>query len=718
MLLTKLLQKDYTKNSDGYQLKLPLNLETIIPDNDSVRLLSQFVEAMDLTDLYSTYERINSVSPRTLLKIVLYSYMNGDYSSRSMELNCKRDINFMFLLEGSPAPDHATFARFRSIHFAPCSKRILAEMSNALFDMGEISGETIFIDGTKIEASANKYTFVWKKAVTKNQAKLLQKLADFVAECELLYDIKIVYGNTIKIKHVKKLRKKLYALKETENIVFVHGIGKRKTSLQKSIETISRQGQSLLDLVNQLLEVSKVRSEVGEPEWRTGDVVAYIRMLIENYQVYAQQKRVDLRFIPEEMSIMMDFVPEYLCKIIRNLLSNALKFTPKEGRVSLLMSRNKDKLMIYVVDTGVGIDAGDLPHIFDTFYQGENNGGSDTGSGIGLSLVKQMTECMYGHIKVESRLGEGTKFMITLPLQHGNSLWEKYLPDEKSDFFQPLSVNGGGVMLAEDYDVERAGENREINDSMHSSILIVEDNEDVSYYIDQLLKKDYHLLYARNGNEGLEKAKEYMPDLILTDLMMPEMDGYELCREIRHSDILNHIPIIIITAKSEEEDRVRGLDTGADAFLQKPFNADELKVRIVKLLEQRRLLREKYSHALHEGTDQAVELSVADQEFLTRLNDLIYSLMGHHNLNSDLLANKMCMSLSQLNRKVKAITGFSSSGYILQMRMDKAKRLLASTNTPVGDIAMKCGFPEISYFSRMFKQTFQMTPSQYRKKIL
>ena len=238
MLLTKLLQKDYTKNSDGYQLKLPLNLETIIPDNDSVRLLSQFVEAMDLTDLYSTYERINSVSPRTLLKIVLYSYMNGDYSSRSMELNCKRNINFMFLLEGSPAPDHATFARFRSIHFAPCSKRILAEMSNALFNMGEISGETIFIDGTKIEASANKYTFVWKKAVTKNQAKLLQKLADFVAECELLYDIKIVYGNTIKIKHVKKLRKKLYALKETENIVFVHGIGKRKTPLQKSIETL------------------------------------------------------------------------------------------------------------------------------------------------------------------------------------------------------------------------------------------------------------------------------------------------------------------------------------------------------------------------------------------------------------------------------------------------------------------------------------------------
>lgn len=252
MLLHKYLQKNYTLNQSGYQLKLPLELDAVIPENDSVRLLSQFVEEMDLTDLYSTYERINTLSPRTLLKIVLYSYMNGDYSSRSMELNCKRDINFMFLLEGQKAPDHATFARFRSIHFAPCSKRILAEVSNLLFDMGEISGETIFIDGTKIEANANKYTFVWKKAVTKNQAKLLIKIADFVAECEQLYDIKIVYKDVVKIKHVKKLRKKLYALKESEGITFVHGIGKRKTPLQKSIETLEEYLAKLKDYTKKI----------------------------------------------------------------------------------------------------------------------------------------------------------------------------------------------------------------------------------------------------------------------------------------------------------------------------------------------------------------------------------------------------------------------------------------------------------------------------------
>lgn len=232
------LHKNYTLNGEGYQLKLPLNLETIIPVDDSVRLLSQFVEAMDLTDLYSTYKRINTFSPRTLLKIVLYSYMNGDYSSRSMELNCKRDINFMYLLEGKPVPDHATFARFRSIHFAPCAKRILAEMSHLLYDLGEISGETIFIDGTKIEACANKYTFVWKKAITRNQGKLLIKIADLIAECEQLYGIRIVHGDTVKMKHVKRLRKKLYALKQEENIAFVHGIGKRKSALQKSIETL------------------------------------------------------------------------------------------------------------------------------------------------------------------------------------------------------------------------------------------------------------------------------------------------------------------------------------------------------------------------------------------------------------------------------------------------------------------------------------------------
>ncbi|WP_418222888.1 IS1182 family transposase [Clostridium isatidis] len=235
-----ILQKDYTINQKFYQLKLPLNIDYMIPANDSVRLLSQFVEEMDLTDLYSTYSKIkeNQVSPRKMLKIMIYGYMNKIYSSRDIENACRRDINFMFLLEGASAPDHATFARFRSLHFAPCSERILAEITNSLYKIGEISGDAIFIDGTKIEAYANKYTFVWKKAVTKNMAKLLIKVADLVKECEELYDIKLIYKNAVQMKHVKKLRKKLYALKKSEGIKFVHGCGKRKTPLQRSIEKL------------------------------------------------------------------------------------------------------------------------------------------------------------------------------------------------------------------------------------------------------------------------------------------------------------------------------------------------------------------------------------------------------------------------------------------------------------------------------------------------
>ena len=235
-----ILHKNYTINQGFYQLKLPLNIDCIIPDNDSVRLLSQFVEEMDLKDLYATYSRIreNQANPRQMLKIVLYSYMNHNYSSRLMETACRRDINFMYLLEDAPVPDHSTFARFRSLHFAPCAESILAKMSNFLHDLGEVSGEAIFIDGTKIEACANKYTFVWKKAVTKNQAKLLEKLANFAAECEEKYGIKLIYHSIVKIKHIKKLRKKLYSLKLSEGIEFVHGIGKRKAPLQRSIEKL------------------------------------------------------------------------------------------------------------------------------------------------------------------------------------------------------------------------------------------------------------------------------------------------------------------------------------------------------------------------------------------------------------------------------------------------------------------------------------------------
>ena len=234
----KILHKNYTKFERVYQPKLPLEIETIIPGDDSVRLLSQFVEEMDLSDLYSTYKRVNKANVRILLKIVLYAYMNKIYSSREIERACRRDINFMYLLEDHRPPDHATIARFRTVHFASCSRVMLAGSVNLLKAYGEISCENIFIDGTKIEAYANKYGFVWKKTIAKLQDKLEEKIAAFVAQCEDLYGIKVVWDGIVRPKHLKKLMKKLMALKKSEGIEFNYGPRASKNPLQCSVEIL------------------------------------------------------------------------------------------------------------------------------------------------------------------------------------------------------------------------------------------------------------------------------------------------------------------------------------------------------------------------------------------------------------------------------------------------------------------------------------------------
>ena len=249
-----ILQKDYTINGYSHQLKMPIDTEFMIPKDDSVRLLSQVIEEMDLKELYKTYSRIreNQVTPRQMLKIMIYAYMNRIYSSRGMESACKRDINFFYLLEGKPAPDHSTIARFRTCHFAQVSKNIMAEMTNLLSDCREISFENLFVDGTKIESTANKYTFVWKKGVDKSLKKMINKIPNFVAKAEENFGITVIYGDTIDLRHLKKLRKKLKKIQLEEGVVFVHGIGKRKSLLQKTIEELEGYIERFKKYVHQL----------------------------------------------------------------------------------------------------------------------------------------------------------------------------------------------------------------------------------------------------------------------------------------------------------------------------------------------------------------------------------------------------------------------------------------------------------------------------------
>ena len=344
----------------------------------------------------------------------------------------------------------------------------------------------------------------------------------------------------------------------------------------------------MLSLVNQLLYISKVRSVVSSQDWRTGDIVALLRMVLESVRVQTAKDLIDIEFFTSDDSIQMDFVPDYTQKLLQSLLSNSIKFTPRGGKIRVSVVLEKKMVHITIIDSGRSIAEKDLPHIFDPFYQGDASVGN-LRTGIGLSLVRQMTEAMDGKIEVSSMKEQGTKFLVTLPQSHADEEFKKWLPEEGLLEEERLAVNKDNrTSLDEEDSTSMEKENMALQqdeDMRQPTILVIEDNADIARYMGAILEDRYRVLFALDGKEGLAKAEEYMPDLILTDLMMPEMDGYELCRVVRASDILNHIPVIVVTARCEEKDLLMGLEAGADAYLVKPFSADELKIRVMKLLE-------------------------------------------------------------------------------------------------------------------------------------
>ncbi|MCR8893833.1 response regulator [Bacteroides sp. ET336] len=473
------------------------------------------------------------------------------------------------------------------------------------------------------------------------------------------------------------------------------------------IDAISRHGHRLLALVNQLLDIAKARSSIGKAEWKSGDLTAFIQMVVENVRHLAVKKLVDIDYIPEKKNVDMDFVPDFMYKIMTNLLFNALKYTPKGGMIIIRSMVVGNNIRISVEDNCSGIRPEDQPLIFEPFFR--SNSHSSGGTGIGLALAKQMTEAMGGNIEVSSIQSEGTKFILVIPLRHGKKVFEKWI--SKSDIKCPDQ---------ESWEFE---DNKEIVD-LHGNIskdmdiaLIVEDNDDIARYIGNIIKDSFTVVYARNGREGIIKAEEYVPDVIITDIMMPEYDGLEMTRQIRNSELLNHIPVIIVTAKSDDAHKLQGFDCGADAYLIKPFSPDELKLRIHKLVSYRNVLRKKYSQILIDNNEISKEPDAPEQEkkFLVKLNSLISSNISLSNLNSEMLADRMCLSKSQLNRKVKSITGINTAAYIKQSRLAHAQILLRNPEKAIGDIVLMCGFESASYFTKLFKEKFGMTPSEYRK---
>ncbi len=497
-----------------------------------------------------------------------------------------------------------------------------------------------------------------------------------------------------------------------------NNILQEKTNLSEKEKTtyrnaINRQCDNLLNLVNQLLDISKLKSGKDNPKWKRGNIIAYLRMTAESFNLFAQKNGVDLVFYSDLVSQEMDFIPFYIDKIVSNIISNAIKHTEIGDRINFIVMKGKrpDTITIRISDTGEGICKEDLKRIFELFYQGKN-AQNTSGTGIGLSFTQMMVKKMKGEITVESELGKGTAFTITLPVK--NKYLENIEPLKEQIETSPLAAKQLSNSFVEEMPETEKSDEKE--NSSNPIVLVVEDNKDISMYIKSLLSEKYKVILAKNGQEGLETAEIHIPDLVITDVMMPVKSGTQFCREMKQHIMLNHIPVIMLTAKSNDEDRIEGLQCGADAFIKKPFHPEELLARIHNMLDGQKKLIEKYKKTLENNISSINKTNNdANLKYLQTITDIIHTEIQNPALSSAFIAERMAVSMSQLNRKLNAITGQSTISYILKIKLGKAKKMLQDTSVSINEVADACGFYDANYFTRVFKKEFGIAPSQYRK---
>jgi len=455
----------------------------------------------------------------------------------------------------------------------------------------------------------------------------------------------------------------------------------------------------LLKLVNQMLDLSKLESGHLPVKMIRGDIVAYLHYLTESFHSYTDSKDILLTFCADFSDEDVDYDPEKLQNIMSNLLSNAIKFTPAGGEIEVAVHKAGPEIVIRVTDTGPGIPREHLPHIFDRFYQVEDTGSRYDGSGIGLALVKELVRLLGGSISVESPPGKGAGFCIQLPISRGASpASTPLLSSPVEAFATPLP----------ELQVPLPGE--------RDTVLLVEDNADVMTYLSAVLAESYQVLTARNGQEGIDKALEYIPDIIVSDVMMPVKTGFELCKALKSDDRSSHIPIVLLTAKADHEAKIAGLTYGADVYLSKPFNQEELQLQLKKLVALRRQLQEHYQALGQQQPENSITPLSLNDRFLQKILHIIESNISDEDFDMPKLCALLNMSRSNLFRKIKALTGESATGFIRSVRLNKARELLLNTDMNVTEVCFATGFSSPNYFSRVFQEVFGMAPSEVRRR--
>ena len=481
---------------------------------------------------------------------------------------------------------------------------------------------------------------------------------------------------------------------------------------RQQIGLIQRNGQRLLRLINQLLDLSKLEAGRMEVTQTPGDLVNLIRGTLLSFETLAHQNQVALQFTTAQERLDVALDRDKWEKILSNLFANALKFTPAGGNVRVALTRDQigetDWVTLTVEDTGVGIPADKLPYIYDRFYQVD---ASDTkmpgqraqeGTGIGLALTKELVEVLGGSIQIESQEGTGTMVTVRLPIQI--VMLGEITPEIDvlvTDVDDPTLVSSVSSIVPP-------------NDAL--LVLVIEDNDDVRMFIHSSIGHQYRILEAANGEEGVRLAQQQVPDLIITDLMMPKLNGYEVCTTLRNDERTSHIPVIMLTAKADLNSKLEGLETGADAYLAKPFNQRELLTQTANLIRLRQQLRERYSQENLWITDDS-KLPSMEQAFLDRVRTAIEAHLDDEQYSVERLSDDVGLSRTQLHRKLKATLNQSPGDLIRLVRLERARTLLQTNIGTVAEVAYKVGFSNPANFSTSFSNHFGYAPSDVKKKV-
>ncbi|MEO7212985.1 substrate-binding domain-containing protein [Mucilaginibacter sp.] len=476
----------------------------------------------------------------------------------------------------------------------------------------------------------------------------------------------------------------------------------------KNLKLIHKNIFRLLRLVNQLIDYRKIEYDKQQIVVSRNNLVAFAKDILDSFQQHAKKRRIALSLVAKEQTIMTWFDVNLLDKVFFNLIANALKFTNDNGRIQILLSRNDGAIEISVQDNGIGMEPADAEHVFEQFYQANN--GMTKGSGLGLALAKEIIAMHYGTITVISKRWHGTTFTISLPVENKHQAAGVM----NTTGFDTISLTDRARQYTAEFEEnETTAPTDAFLSPKEHSILIIEDNTDLLNYLNEKLGENYDVYLADNGNIGLSDAFQYVPDLIISDVLLPGMSGKVLTETLKTDMRTSHIPIILLTAQVSVEQQIAGIKSMADAYITKPFNYDHLLATVKNLISNRVILKERFTSEISHG---ALPISkTLDKKFLNNFSGLVEQNLANEHFNVEEICKALLISRVQLYRKVKALLGCSVTDYILNRRLKKAKYLLLNEQYSISEITYMVGFSSHNYFSTVFKAKYNCTPSEFKR---